>query len=164
MIPENKFDKDNELIPKEFANQIFQFCVRHNYLDAETGLQYNEKGEECDFLSFMILSEIHQNDRYIVTKRLYDLTRDIYFLPISDSDLWIDNLSTKVIDAIISGLGKAANIIIDSSAKIELYKKAEAMLESATLNSIQLLNVNNNNQSKKNKNFRKALIDPYQDI
>ncbi len=63
MISENKFDSNNELIPKEFANQIFQFCVCHNYLDAETGLQYDEKGEECDFMSFMILSEIHQNDR-----------------------------------------------------------------------------------------------------
>ncbi len=164
VIPKNKFDNDDELIPKEFANQIFQFCVRHNYLDAETGLQYNEKGEECDFMSFMILSEIHQNDRYIVTKRLYDLTRDIYFLPISESDLQIVNLSTKVIDAVISGLGKAANIMVDSTAKIDLYNKAEAMLESATSNLIQLLNVNNNDQSKKNANFRKALIDPYQDI
>ncbi len=47
---DNKFDNDNPNIFKAFVTQIFQYYVHHNYLDGTNGLQYNQDGEECDFL------------------------------------------------------------------------------------------------------------------
>ena len=90
--PENKFDNDDEDNLKPFANQIFQYCIRHNYLNAETGLQYNKEGEVCEQLKFMVKTGIHQNDKYILTKRLYDLTRNIYFQPVTKPDSFVYDL------------------------------------------------------------------------
>ncbi len=36
-------------------SRIFRYCVCQNFLDAETGFQYDKDKEVCDYLSFMIL-------------------------------------------------------------------------------------------------------------
>ncbi len=108
---------------------VFQYCVCHNYLDDKSGLQYNKDRNKCDILKFMILDKYHLNDKYIPTKWLFDLTHDIYFLPVSKENLQIMNLSNKIIDAIIGGFECTSDSIVDSTDKIRLYDKTLHSLE-----------------------------------
>ncbi len=73
----NKFNNDNLIIPKVFVNQIFQYCVCHNELDEKTGLHYDWEAKEKGVLEFNILQDLQQNNRYLVTKQLFDLTCNI---------------------------------------------------------------------------------------
>ncbi len=161
--PDNKFDNDEFQIDKKFAVKVFQFCVRHNYLDDESGLQYDKDGNECEFLKFMILDECHSNDKYIPTKRLFDLTRDIYFLPVSKENLQIVNVSNKIVDAIIGGLERASDVKVDTTDKIRLYDKTLHSLELSKTNLIRILHPKDGD-----KDFMKSLdvvlSDPYRKL
>ncbi len=92
---EIKFDND----PNQQGINVPNFPII--YLDADTHLQYAAKGEECNYLIFMIPQDINYNSRYLVTKCLFDLTHDIYFLPFTDTNSHILNLNNKVIDGIM---------------------------------------------------------------
>ncbi len=82
---DNKFNDDkDEPVIKNFANQVFEYCICHKYLDAETGLQYDENGKECNILTFMIHDGTHMSDQYVVSKQLLDLTRSIYFQSVKE--------------------------------------------------------------------------------
>ncbi len=90
-------------------------------MDKTNGLQYDQDGEECDYLVFKILQGIHLNDKYLVTKWMFDLTCNIYSLPVTETNLQILNLSNKIIDGIVGGMEKESDARIDMSDKINLY-------------------------------------------
>ena len=160
---DNKFDNDEFPIDKKFAAKFFQYCVRHNYLDEESGLQYDKDGNECDFLKFMILDDCHSNDKYIPTKRLFDLTRAIYFSPVSKENLQIINLSNKIIDAIIGGLERAFDVRVDTTVKIRLYDETLLSMELSKTNLIRILHPKDGDNDWKKK-LDVALSDPYHKI
>ena len=116
---ENKFDNEEEsTVVKNFSKQIFWYCVNHNYLNADTGLQYNENGMECKFLLFMIHDGTHVNDKYFVTKRLFELTHSIHFQPVKNPYSEAFGLSNKIIDKVVDALSNATTFTVDSSGKI----------------------------------------------
>ncbi len=160
---DNKFDNDNPSIPKAFVNQIFQYCVRHNYLDETDGLQYDHDGEECDYLIFKIHQGKHLNNKYFITKGMFDLTCNIYFLPVTETNLQILNLSNKIIDGMIGGLEKESDARVDTSDKIKLYNETFKMLNKSTKHLIQLL-TNEDDKLDKMKDFKNARVDPFQNI
>ncbi len=160
---DKKFDNDNSSIPKAFVTKIFQYCVRHNYMDETNGLQYDQDGEECNYLVFKILQSLHQNNKYLVTKRMFDLTCNIYFLPVTETNLQILNLSNKIIDGIIGGLEKVSDVRINTTEKIKLYNQTFKILNKSTGHLIQLLS-NEDDKKDKMKYFKEAMIDPFQNI
>ncbi len=121
--------------------KVFQYCVHHNYLHKESGLQYDKDGNEFDVLKFMILDECHCHDKYIPTKRLFVITHDIYFPTLTHDNLHVINLSNKIVDVIIGGLEQASNIRVDTTDKISLYDTMLKSLELPTKNLIQLLHL-----------------------
>ncbi len=136
---DKKFDNDNSSIPKAFVTKIFQYCVRHNYMDETNGLQYDQDGEECDYLVFKILQGIHLNNKYLVTKWMFDLTRNIYFLPVTETNLQIVNLTNKIIDGIVGRMEKESDERIDTTEKIKLYSQTFKILNKSNEHLIRLL-------------------------
>lgn len=106
----------------------------------------------------MILEETHYNDRYIVTKWLFDLTCEIYFSPVTDPDLHKLNLSNKDIDGVINSLEKATDTKVDTSEKISLYEGTWRQIENSMANLIWLLHPDKKSSAGM-REFNKAMID-----
>ncbi len=53
---------------------------------------------------------------------MFDLTRNIYFLPFTETNLQILNMSNKIIDGMIGGLEKESDVRINTKDNIKLYK------------------------------------------
>ena len=161
----NKFDDEEDTtIIKKYSKKIFRYCVNHNYLDADTGLQYDANGKECEFLSFMILDDTHVNDKYFITKRLLDLTRSIHFQPVKNQSSEAFGLSNKIIDKVVDALSNATTFIVDSNDKIQLYEKAFENIRKRSKAMIILLRRGEDKLKEKEKEFKNAIIDPYQEI
>ncbi len=70
---------------------------------------------------------------------MFNLTCNIHFLPATETNLQIFNLSNKFIDGIISGLEKESDVRIDVSDKIKLYNQTLKILNKSTRHLIRLL-------------------------
>ncbi len=71
---------------------------------------------------------VHLNDKYLVTKQMFDLICNIYFLPLTETNLQVLNLSNKIVDFIIGGLEKESDVRINMPEKIKLYNQTSKML------------------------------------
>ena len=162
---ENKFeDEEESTVVKNFSKEIFRYCVNHKYLDADTGLQYDENGKECEFLSFMIHEETFVNDKYFVTKRLFDLSRSIHFQPVKNPYSEAFGLSNKIIDKVVDALSNATTFTVDSSDKIRLYEDGFKKINKITHAMTILLRRSGNKLEEKEEVFRQAIIDPFVEI
>ncbi len=94
---------------------------------------------------------------------MFDLTRNIYFLPVTETNLQILNLSNKIIDGIIGGLEKESDARIDTKDNIKLYNQTFKILNKSTGHLIRLLR-NEDDKTDKMKEFKEAMTDPFQNI
>ncbi len=162
---ENKFNNEEDTtIIKKYSKNIFRYCVNHNYLDAETGLQYDANGKECNFLSFMIHDGTHLNDKYFVTKQLLDLMHSIHFQPFKNPYSEAFGLSNKIIDKVVDALPNAIMSTVDSSDKIRIYYNAFENIKKSAKAMIILLHLDEDKVDKKEENFEHVIIDPNEEI
>ncbi len=87
----------------------------------------------------------------------------MYFLPVTELNLKILNLSNKVIDGIVGCLEKALVIKVDISDKFSLYDKTPESFTYSTKHLIWLI-CHKDYTSDAIKNFNEALNDQYQNI
>ncbi len=108
---------------QQICEPNFPILCFSQLLGYRISLQYDNKGEECDFLGFKILQELHCNERYIITKCFINLSHTIYFLLVTKPDSHILNQWNKVIDCFIGDLEQVSDIRIDTSEKVSLCRQ-----------------------------------------
>ncbi len=69
-------------------------------------------------MKFMIHEGTHVNDKYIVTKQLFNLTCSIYFQPVKNSNTEAFGLANQIIDKAIDALQKSTTFTVNSLDKI----------------------------------------------
>ncbi len=104
-------------------------------------MQYDKDGNEYEFLMFMILDKCHCNDKYIPTKKLFDLICDIYFSPVPKENLQVINHQIKLLMSSLVDwkLERSSDSRVDTTENICLYDATLKSLELSTNHLIWIL-------------------------